>query len=93
MAGGRRASFDTRAARSGFRLTAAQRTQQQPEVEDHTGPTGGHLHPEGRPAAVGEGGLQHCRLVAGGQNSLTVSYSRREKSQEVNSRAACCRPT
>lgn len=69
---GRCAAFDARAARSGFRLTAAQRAQQQPEVEDDTGPAGRHLNPEGRPAAVGEGGLQHCWFVAGGgQHSVT----------------------
>lgn len=65
VAAGRRAAFDARAARSGLGLTAAQRAQQQPQVEDHTGPAGRHLHPEGRPAAVGEGGLQHRRFIAG----------------------------
>lgn len=65
MAGRCWAAFDAWSARSGFVLTAAQRAQQEPEVEDHTGPAGRHLHPEGRPAAVGESGLQHCWLVTG----------------------------
>lgn len=69
------APFDAWAARSGFRLTAAQRAQQQPEVEDHTGPARRHLHPESRPTAVGEGSLQHCWLVAGGgQHNFTPCH-------------------
>lgn len=53
------ASFDAGAARSGARVgrAVAERTQQEPEVEDHAGPTRGDLHPEGGPAAVGERGL------------------------------------
>lgn len=64
VAAGRRAPFDARAARPGLGVAAAQGAQEQPQVEDDAGPAGRHLHPEGRPAAVGEGGLQHGRLVA-----------------------------
>lgn len=45
----------------------AEGAQQQPQVEQDAGPAGGHLHPEGRPAAMREGGLQHRVLVAGGR--------------------------
>lgn len=44
--------------------TEAERAQQQPQVEQDAGPARGHLHPERRPAAMCEGGLQHCALVA-----------------------------
>lgn len=64
VAAGCGAAFDAGAARPGLVLAAAQRAQQQPQVEDDARPTGRHLHPEGGPAAVGEGGLQHRRLVA-----------------------------
>lgn len=71
VAAGARAAFDARAARPGLGLTAAQRAQQQPQVEDDAGPARRHLHPEGGPAAVGEGGLQHRRFVAaGGQQEV-----------------------
>lgn len=42
----------------------AERAQQQPQVEQDAGPARGHLHPERRPAAMCEGGLQHCTLIA-----------------------------
>lgn len=48
----------------------AEGAKQQPQVEQDAGPARGHLHPEGRPAAVCEGGLQHRILVAGGRGQL-----------------------
>ncbi|KAL4613253.1 hypothetical protein GN956_G22575 [Arapaima gigas] len=44
---------------------AAQGPQQEPQVEPHTSPARGHLHPEGGPVSMGKGGLQNCRLIAG----------------------------
>lgn len=64
VAAGRWTPFNARASRSGLGVAAAEGTQQQPQVEEDTRPARGHLHPEGGPAAVGEGGLQHGRLVA-----------------------------
>ena len=49
------------------RAVEAEGAQQQPQVEQDAGPARAHLHPEGRPAAVCEGGLQHRVLVAGGR--------------------------
>lgn len=72
------AALDARAARPGLGLAAAQRAEQQPQVEDDAGPAGRHLHPEGGPAAVGEGGLQHSRLVTaarGSEHRLTLTHS------------------
>lgn len=58
---------DGRAAAAVLGGLEAEGAQQQPQVEQDAGPAGGHLHPEGRPAAVREGGLQHRVLVAGGR--------------------------
>lgn len=73
VAAGGRAALDARAARPGLGLAAAQWAEQQPQVEDDAGPARRHLHPEGGPAAVGEGRLQHGRLVAalGGRSQKT----------------------
>lgn len=54
----------SRAVRVG--ATVAEWAQQQPEVEYHACPTRRHFHPERGPAAVGERGLQHRWLIAGG---------------------------
>lgn len=83
MAAGRGAPLDARAARPGLGVAAAERTQQQPQVEDDAGPAGRHLHPEGGPAAVGEGGLQHRRLVAAGGQAGERGLARSEANQAV----------
>jgi len=72
---GGRAALDAGAARPGLGLAAAQRAEQQPQVQQHAGPARRQLHPEGRPAAVGEGRLQHGRLVAGETRRLTFDLS------------------
>lgn len=73
--------MDARAAWSGLGVAAAEGPQQQPQVEEDTSPAGGHLHPEGGPAAVGEGGLQHGRLVAAGGRSGECVSARSEVSE------------
>lgn len=67
---GCRAALDAWSARPGLGLAAAQRAKQKPQVEDDAGPARRHLHPESWPAAVGEGRLQHSRLVAAGQGGV-----------------------
>lgn len=77
----------------------AEGAQQQPQVEQDAGPAGGHLHPEGRPAAVREGGLQHRVLVAGGrgqalgaQGMLTRDPSTRCSRQVTPCPSSCVSP-
>lgn len=83
VAAGGRAALDARAARPGLGLAAAQWAKQQPQVEDDAGPTRRHLHPEGGPAAVGEGRLQHGRLVAAWGGGARRQVDTRTRTMDV----------
>lgn len=41
-----------------------ERSQEQPQIEEYTGPAGGNFDPEGSPATFSEGLLQLCSLIA-----------------------------
>lgn len=41
-----------------------ERSQEQPQIEEYTGPAGGNFDPEGSPATFSEGLLQFCSLIA-----------------------------
>lgn len=45
-------------------MGSQQRCQEQPQIEEYTGPARGNLDPEGSPATVSEGLLQFCFLIA-----------------------------
>lgn len=49
--------------------------QEQPQIEEYTGPAGGNLDPEGSPATCGERLFQFCSLIAVEPKSLVRKYA------------------
>lgn len=54
---------------------AAQWAQEEPKIEQNTGPAWGELHIESRVAAMSESGLQDSRLITTVGNEVSRKYN------------------